>query len=264
MARLSEGTISREAPEVPYQVNATNSFTGYLAANLLAGNEFIDVSAYVDNPAGIGLYDALDEAIYQNPMIGRIYEVKYLSAEQALAINYRDSRESIVAEQEAVAAEVARIIDEIVTDGMSDREKVQAINDHIRGIVTYNYEALDQIRTGAYLVRQWEHARTGSAAGALLDGSAVCAGYADAFKVLADAAGLEAVVVNGVVTSSGERHAWNKVNVDGTWRMIDVTWNDSDAAPNAYFLLTDVQSAESHEEHTDWIMDSLIGNFAAH
>lgn len=262
---LDEDAISRAAPDVPYQVNATNSFTAYLAANLLAGNEFIDVSAYVDNPAGIGLYDALDEAVYQNPLIGRIDVHHYASAEQVLAIRYAyDSHESLVAEQEAVAAEVARIIEDVITDGMSDREKVQAINDHIRGIATYNYDALEQVRNGRAAFGETDHPRAWSPAGILLDGTAVCKGYADVFKVLADAAGLDSVVVLGPILRSGELHAWNKVSVDGAWRMIDVTWNDVDSAPNEFFLLTDEESAETRIQDNSWIVDSLVGNYAAH
>ncbi|MBO1750636.1 hypothetical protein J4G33_02330 [Actinotalea sp. BY-33] len=48
-----------------------------------------------------------------------------------------------------------------------------------------------------------------------------CASYAAAFKVLADAAGLDAVYVNGVASATNEGHAWNKVRIGSTWRFVD-------------------------------------------
>ncbi len=57
----------------------------------------------------------------------------------------------------------------------------------------------------------------------------VCEGYARAFKVLCDKAGIPCVLVDGTATSdgtNGEAHMWNYVKVDGSWYAMDVTWND--------------------------------------
>ena len=58
----------------------------------------------------------------------------------------------------------------------------------------------------------------------------VCAGYARLFAAVAKAAGLEARYVVGTVRGSdmrpdGESHAWNAVKIDGTWTLIDTTWD---------------------------------------
>jgi len=63
---------------------------------------------------------------------------------------------------------------------------------------------------------------------ALETGNAVCSGYAEAFKLLADASGLQSEVVTGKGYSnlgSGD-HAWNQVCIDGKWYNLDVTWED--------------------------------------
>ena len=73
--------------------------------------------------------------------------------------------------------------------------------------------------------------------GALVRERCVCEGYAKAFKYLTNAAGIESVIVIGTaIDSSGktENHAWNYVNVDGTWYAIDPTWDDPITSVTGY------------------------------
>lgn len=59
-----------------------------------------------------------------------------------------------------------------------------------------------------------------SSAGVLLEGKAVCAGYAETFEMLCNAVGILTVCV----TSSS--HEWNKVKLYGRWYVVDCTWDD--------------------------------------
>ncbi len=59
-----------------------------------------------------------------------------------------------------------------------------------------------------------------SSAGVLLEGKAVCAGYAETFEMLCNAVGIQTVCV----TSSS--HEWNKVKLYGRWYVVDCTWDD--------------------------------------
>lgn len=59
----------------------------------------------------------------------------------------------------------------------------------------------------------------------------VCEGYSRAFKILANAAGIPAVLnVGRAISYQGndpEPHMWNEVKMDdGKWYAVDVTWND--------------------------------------
>ncbi|MBE3109921.1 MAG: hypothetical protein IMZ46_05310 [Acidobacteria bacterium] len=74
----------------------------------------------------------------------------------------------------------------------------------------------------------------------LLNGKAVCAGYADGYKAIATQAGMECVVVSGhgkgfghTALRKGEApppkkasgHAWNAVRIDGgEWKLLDSCW----------------------------------------
>ena len=65
--------------------------------------------------------------------------------------------------------------------------------------------------------------------GTLCNKVAVCEGYAKTFKYMMDGANIPCIVVIGNgVNSQGktESHAWNYVEIDGTWYGIDVTWDD--------------------------------------
>ncbi|MBR1759400.1 MAG: hypothetical protein IJ744_11870 [Lachnospiraceae bacterium] len=58
----------------------------------------------------------------------------------------------------------------------------------------------------------------------LLEGNAVCAGYAKTFLYLCQLSGIECGYVTG--HSKGESHAWNVVKLDDVWYWVDVTWGD--------------------------------------
>lgn len=66
--------------------------------------------------------------------------------------------------------------------------------------------------------------------GALVDGSAVCQGYALAFQYLCQLAGIPCVFVPGTAYSSQKggyiSHAWNYVKLGDAWYHVDVTFND--------------------------------------
>ena len=62
---------------------------------------------------------------------------------------------------------------------------------------------------------------------------AVCEGYSTLFAVVADKAGLEAVIIPGTSKShpahigkgpGASDHAWNAVKINGEWKLLDTTW----------------------------------------
>ena len=61
--------------------------------------------------------------------------------------------------------------------------------------------------------------------GPLVEGAGVCLGYASAFQLLMDMAGVECVTVTGAAFGNRENHAWNMVRLDGTWYCVDATWD---------------------------------------
>lgn len=265
---LEDADVSRSAPDVPYPVNGSNPLTTYLAANLLDGRQYIGLGDYLVagsqvTQSGIELWDAFEEAVLQNPLTmatGRI-EVGYAAEPQVLVVQYTGWEDDAARrqEQEQLAAEVQRVVADIVSDGMSEEEKARAINAYLTGSAEYDHDALAARDANGTITG---HERAWGASGVLLDKTGVCASYAQAFKALADAAGLETVYVTGVATASGEGHAWNKVRIGDTWRIVDATWNDSDPA-DRYLLLTDAEAAPERTQDSDWVVDSRVADYAA-
>ncbi len=62
----------------------------------------------------------------------------------------------------------------------------------------------------------------------LLKGTGVCNGYASAYHLLLEQAGIPSMVITGD-TPLGY-HAWNLIQIDGQWYHVDVTMNDTELA----------------------------------
>lgn len=74
-----------------------------------------------------------------------------------------------------------------------------------------------------------------------------CTDYADLFNTLARAAGFPARNIYGLAYKDGADpammfHAWNEVFVDGQWRAVDPTWNQT-RVDASHIPLSDVQAA---------------------
>jgi transglutaminase/protease-like cytokinesis protein 3 len=88
---------------------------------------------------------------------------------------------------------------------------------------------------------------------------AQCAGYATLFYHLCENVGIDALYVVGCASSSQHGstcwgcHAWNRVELGGSWYYIDTCWNDS-GSTNRYFLTCDLwyDRHVNSESSTTW------------
>ena len=102
------------------------------------------------------------------------------------------------------------------------QNKNQNTYQNIKNIHDYLVETIDYDQT---ISRQ----NTYNLYGALVEKNCVCEGYAKAFKYLADALNIPAVIVSGTGTNSEgntENHAWNYVQINEKWYAVDCTWDD--------------------------------------
>ena len=111
-----------------------------------------------------------------------------------------------------------------------------AINQYLCDTIVYDEDALASAEEYNYMYVDPEFNDSFNAYGALIDGKCVCAGYAAAFKLLAQEAGLEAIVVTGYLDGNLS-HTWNKVKIDDEWQIVDVTNNDNEYFFNALLNL---------------------------
>ena len=98
--------------------------------------------------------------------------------------------------------------------------------------------------------------------GALLTGEANCDGYADAMMLVGRLAGLNIRFQHGDsqhdLLGMFSTHMWNLIELDGTWRMIDVTWDDVEGSKlYVWFNIGEDRAALSHTWNTDMTMPML-------
>ena len=95
-----------------------------------------------------------------------------------------------------------------------------------------------------------------NAIGAILNGKANCDGYTDAFYLLGTLSGLEVRYQHGdsyqlgiqAISLESVTHMWNLLRLDGTWRLVDVTWDDAEERGTVYtwFNLGQDRAARMH------------------
>lgn len=248
--------------QVDFSVTANSALSEYLAINMLSGVEVIDVSAFPEAADPDILSDALLEAYYQNPLILGISGYRTNLDSTAVKVVYDDTAEINAAKQEEIKEKTLQIISLIIRPGMTELEKELAINQYLCDTCEYDNAALDNAEQHNFRYVDSEFNDSFTAYGALINGRCVCAGYAGAFKILADAAGLECVVVTGTLEGNLS-HAWNKVRIDGEWEILDVTNNDNEFLSNALLNLPDEAGRRTLTENSDYVLDNCMRNYVA-
>lgn len=242
------------------EITANSALSEYLARCMMSNTETIDLSEFNEAADTRMVEDALMEAYYQNPLILGIEGYKIDGRNRVIYISYEENKKSAARKQEEILCRVAQITDEIITEDMTDLEKELAINEYLCDTIEYDEDALDNAVENDFNYVADRYRDSFNAYGALIKGKCVCAGYAAAFKLLAEEAGLQSIVVTGFL-DGGYGHAWNKVNIDGEWQIIDVTNNDTDYLKNALFNLPDRAGDITLEEDKDYVLDFCIRNY---
>ncbi len=129
-------------------------------------------------------------------------------------------------------------VKECIESGMSAKQKAKAIHNYLIRTCSYNERV-------AAAGNQYDDAFT--AYGALVDGSAVCQGYAAAFNLMAKKCGLQSMAVCG--RAAGVSHAWNYVKTGSSCRYIDCTWDDTDKGNKISYQYFNVTEEKMREQH---------------
>lgn len=172
----------------------------------------------------------------------------------------------------------------IVSDEMSEYEKVHAIYDYIIYNVRYDHDcanAEDKYVSGNLSLNEKMKYYGYYLEGIFLDKfykkdmHAVCDGKSKAFVLMCGIEGITAVRISGKASSDGKNfggHAWNKVLLDlnGTgdkeWYFVDTTWGDvgdnsKEFLSHAYFLLSDDEVKNTHVENPGHDYPKAEGKF---
>ena len=122
-----------------------------------------------------------------------------------------------LATEEVISAfndRVNKILDETTVPGMSQVEMALSLHDYLVLHCAYDWNVVNGRGASSYNVY--------TAYGALMEGDAVCQGYAMAYNLLLNKVGME----TEYVTSSTINHGWSLVKIGDIWYHVDVTWDD--------------------------------------
>lgn len=250
----------REVTDMPITANC--SLSEYLAMNMLGGASIINLSDFPEADDPKFLDDAWREAYYQNPLILGSEGYRMNRSGNMIKVVYDDTALVTAEKQNEIKEMIPKIVSQIITNDMTDLEKELAINQYLCDTIVYDEEALANAEENNFLSVDDEFKDSFTAYGALIKGKSVCAGYAGAFKLLCDAVGLKAVVVTGILEGSLS-HAWNKVQIDGEWQIIDVTNNDNEYLFNALLNLPDTAGDKVLVEDKDYVVDKYLNLYTA-
>lgn len=126
---------------------------------------------------------------------------------------YSMEQETAALHRKQIQEAVGRILAGIDSDA-DEYEKVKYVYDTLIRETDYQLDAPDNQNIYSVFVNHLS----------------VCQGYAKATQYLLNRLGVECVLVLGTV-NNGEGHAWNLVNVDGSYYYVDTTWGDASYQP---------------------------------
>ena len=178
---------------------------------------------------------------YHNGYYLRFSDLKSTQTDLALRYAVRTGDTSFLSAKEQLTYEkLLSVAKELSLRELTDIEAIIAVHDYLVLNTAYDNATAASGSGGP----------SHYAEGTLLNGLAVCSGYASVFQMLMMLADIPCEYVWNDV------HAWNLVQIDNEWYHIDVTWDDpSPDRPGfviyTHFMLTD-DEIESLADHRSW------------
>lgn len=130
-----------------------------------------------------------------------------------MTITYTVTYYTTASQEAEVDAAVADVLSSLNVTDKGDYLKIRAIYDYICGHTSYDHDNLEDTE---YKLKYTAYA-------ALIDGKAVCQGYALLFYRLALELDVDSRLIAG--KGNGEAHGWNIVRLDGSYYNADTTWD---------------------------------------
>jgi len=259
--RFAEDTVASYLRD-DFEIFAHSRLSAFLALQMLNSQIRVNLDDFPEASDHEYLVEAWFEAVLQNPLILGARGMQLCQRTGDLLITYDQDTATQRRQQNAIIERVNEIIDQIITPEMTGLEIQTAINYFLIESTTYDYGALENAASNNFTHVDSEFFDSFTAYGILIHGVGVCSGYADAFTLLARRAGLESVIVTGFLQGSLP-HAWNRVNINGQWYTLDVTNNNNQFFPNAFFNLSDQEAAILLTEDDQWMLNRELPTYVA-
>ena len=228
---IEEGN-SIEVQDTGYPVFADSPEEEYLARCMMASQDVIDLSPFPRLLDGNYLGDVIYKVIRQNPYIISPTRFQWDGTDLAVAYSYDAAKNA--SHQAEIDRKADLIVSEVIRDGMSVEDKVLALWTYLEDNTRYDTAACEYAEANEFMVDSEEFYDSFNAYGILCNNIGVCQSYSYAFHILADKAGVDCMTLTGYMNGNLP-HAWNVVDIDGSWYWIDTT-NNLNTAGIPYLL----------------------------
>lgn len=254
------------------QPNGPNELVKYFAGKLMEGELSVNVKSLrreflLKGISNAELVEAAQDAVMQNPQISQLLYPALIMGEKSIRYFAYKSTDELESRKLALENKVIELLGEVDLTKMTDYDKSLLVHDLVIKNVEYDYVVYEILKENiAWTEEEWDQMQeTSNSYGALVLGKAICGGYAQAYSLLAKAAGLEVYYVEGLVDYNGEEfmHAWNRVKIEDQWLVVDTTWDDTEAPTNYMWFNQPTAVAYTNRQETEnyikTLDDELIG-----
>ena len=185
------------------------------------------------------LSDVFKAVLYDNPEIFWIkndYKYYAYGSKVLFKPNYSYSQDDALVYANQLNSKVEEILSQ-VNSAASDYDKELLFHDYLCKNIVYDMETFGATGATAYT--------------ALINGKAVCEGYARSMQLLLDKSGIYNYLVIGDGVSDGETeaHMWNVVKIGDEYYHLDVTWNDVENTKEPSYLYFNITDEEISRDH---------------
>lgn len=178
-----------------------------------------------------------DVAQENDVTIGEQYVIKDTTA---ISDAYKSGKTTGLSDKEKETLDLAKkVLNEIITDGMSDYEKELAVYDWMTKNLAFD--------SGSLLVVPESGSDCDNPYGVLKYHNAVCVGYATTFRLFMQMMDIECMVVHDSYLS----HSWDLVKLDGHWYHTDI-YSDSGNGNHMSFNVNDTIWGQRQEWNRDF------------
>ncbi len=223
--------------EIPF-FEDEDELASYLNDELLKYNEEIKFKTYAKDFDYNKIYEIIQGT-------DAYFDVARLSTSYTVASNgvntyrlmpaYRMSKEQAT----VLDSRIKEVISGLELDGKTEYEKVKLIYTYICENVDYDYDHYND-----YYYNGVEYPLMYTPYAALIDGKAVCQGYATLFDRMCEEALVSSEIISG--TGNGGGHAWNIVKIGDEYFNLDCTWDGQDQQSYYNYFLKNEADFNGH------------------
>lgn len=246
-----QGAMARRESEFTIYVTSTENLAADRAVSRLLSNPAMDG----DTPGSFSASGDYLKKIWE--------EYSYTvvsSSSDTWKIIFHDIKYRTDAEQEErLSKEIDLVLEHLDLEGKSDYVKCRKIYEYICSHVEYDYESYEVHKKGDYVTHNLSY----TAYAALIDGKAVCSGYAHLFYAMCHSAGVPVRIVRG--TAQGKdgwtSHAWNIVKLGNEWYQLDCTWDRGDEPSDWRYFLKGTRAFQKHKLADEFLESEFMRAF---